>query len=63
ISYKVMLPQPDVDIAADLVFSKILQVNYKNTFIQAHRNDHTSRTDSVHFTKNLREKIIGIIGL
>ncbi|VDL60767.1 unnamed protein product [Hymenolepis diminuta] len=63
ISYKVMLPQPDVDIAADLVFSKILQVNYKNTFIQAHRSDYTCRTDSVHFTKNLREKIIGIIGL
>nr|CDS26722.1 Zinc finger C2CH type [Hymenolepis microstoma] len=63
ILHKIILPQPDIDIAADLIFSMILQVNYKVTSIQAYHNDHTSRAESVHFTRNLREKIIGIIGL
>ncbi|VDN98621.1 unnamed protein product [Rodentolepis nana] len=63
IPHKITLPQPDIDIAADLVFSMILQVNYKVTSIQANHNGHTSRAESVYFTRNLREKIVGIIGL
>ncbi|KAL5960870.1 C-terminal-binding protein 1 [Taenia solium] len=64
IHFRIIQPEPDIDTTADIIFSKILQYNYdtcaeNSPLLPQRTGEHCKKI----FSKSLRGRMLGLIGL